>query len=76
MCRGAGAWELASRVSYLKLNDDNVRGGKIADYTAGLNWYLNPYVKWQFNYIHSYTTDANDIAANTDLFDLRLQADF
>jgi phosphate-selective porin OprO/OprP len=76
ICGGCGAWEVASRISYLKLNDDDVRGGTITDYTAGLNWYLNPYVKWQFNYIHSYTTDATDIAANTNLFDLRLQADF
>lgn len=50
---GWGAWEVAGRFSYVDLNDKNIRGGQMHDYTAGLNWYLNPYWKIQFNYIYS-----------------------
>lgn len=74
--RGSGAWEIAGRVSYLDLNDKNIRGGTLTDLTAGLNWYCNPYMKWQLNYIHAYSTDAASILANTDMADLRLQIDF
>ena len=75
-CSGSGAWEVATRISHLTLNDGPVRGGTITDLTAGLNWYLNPYVKWQFNYIRAYSTNPAGVGANTDLFDLRLQMDF
>ena len=50
---GMGAWEIAGRYSYLNLNDKAIQGGTITDYTLGLNWYLNPYVKFVVNYIHA-----------------------
>jgi phosphate-selective porin OprO/OprP len=50
---GIGAWEIAARFSYLDLNDKAIQGGTLTDYTAGVNWYLNPQVKLVMNYIHS-----------------------
>lgn len=46
---GLGAWEIAARASYINLSDANIQGGKLHDYTLGLNWYLNAYtrVKWE-----------------------------
>lgn len=46
---GWGAWEIAVRASYIDLTDANIRGGRLHDYTVGLNWYLNAYtrVKWE-----------------------------
>jgi len=86
---GIGAWELAGRFSYIDLNDQNIRGGQMHDYTAGMNWYLNPYWKIQFNYIYSvsdYSYAAGNPASNTpagtflgnntSIFDLRCQMDF
>lgn len=86
-CHGWGAWEVAGRWSYIDLNDKNIRGGVVNDLTAGLNWYLNPYWKVQFNYIHSmpnYTPQAAPAGtpngpfshSTTDMFDLRCQIDF
>ncbi|MFO1040356.1 MAG: porin [Planctomycetaceae bacterium] len=86
---GWGAWEVAGRYSYIDLNDQNIRGGQMSDYTAGLNWYLNPYWKIQFNYIYSasnFRYAAGGAATNTpappflgnhtSMFDLRCQMDF
>ncbi len=86
---GWGAWEAAGRFSYLDLNDKNIHGGQIHDYTAGLNWYLNPNWKIQFNYIYSVSdyayaaggpstnTPAGTFLGNhTNIFDLRCQMDF
>lgn len=50
---GWGAWQLAARYSYLHLNDRDIRGGIMGDLTVGLNWYLNPNLRWMLNYIHS-----------------------
>ncbi len=46
-----GAWELGVRFNYLTLNSEQVTGGKIMDPTFAVNWYLNPYTKFSFNYI-------------------------
>jgi phosphate-selective porin OprO/OprP len=81
---GSGAWEIAARISYLNLNDENVRGGELTDFTAGLNWYWNPYTKVVFNYIHAWN-DAETIDPatgrpignnNTDIYAGRVQMDF
>jgi phosphate-selective porin OprO/OprP len=50
---GAGAWEIVFRLSHIDLNDKDLNGGLMTDFTAGLNWYLNPAVKIKFNYIYS-----------------------
>jgi len=46
-----GAWQIGLRFSYLDLNDKGVQGGTVYDWTAGLNWFWNPNMKLQFNYI-------------------------
>jgi phosphate-selective porin OprO/OprP len=77
--RGPGAWEVAYRVSYIDLNDQNIMGGKLADITAGLNWYLNGYTKFQFNYVHA-ALNRNFNGVNdpntADIFGARFQVDF
>jgi phosphate-selective porin OprO/OprP len=50
-CSGCGAWQLGARFSYLDLNDKAIQGGQIYDWTAGINWFFNPNMKVQFNYI-------------------------
>lgn len=47
-----GAWEVAARYSTLDLNDDNIVGGKEDNYSLGLNWYPNPYLRLLVDYIH------------------------
>jgi phosphate-selective porin OprO/OprP len=53
----AGAWQIGVRFGYLDLNDKAIQGGKIYDWTAGLNWFLNPNMKVQLNYIAEHRTD-------------------
>jgi phosphate-selective porin OprO/OprP len=50
-CRGFGAWQLGVRFSYLDLTDKAIQGGQLYDWTLGVNWYLNPNMKVQFNCI-------------------------
>jgi phosphate-selective porin OprO/OprP len=48
---GCGAWQVGVRFSYLDLNDKAIQGGQVYDWTVGLNWFLNPNMKVQLNYI-------------------------
>ncbi len=50
---GWGAFEVSLRYSSVNLNDKDLRGGKMQDITAGLNWYLNQAVRFMFNYVYS-----------------------
>jgi phosphate-selective porin OprO/OprP len=49
--RALGAWQVGVRFSYLDLNDKAIQGGQLYDWTVGLNWFLNPNMKVQLNYI-------------------------
>jgi phosphate-selective porin OprO and OprP len=51
-----------ARYSWLDLNDKTVNGGVINAWTIGLNWFLNPNAKIQFNYDIGYR-DATQYAA-------------
>ncbi len=75
-----GAWEIAVRLSYLDLNDGNIKGGKELDFTAGLNWYLNPNIRLMFNYIRAHIEDRNTSPSigdgSANIFQARLQFAF
>jgi phosphate-selective porin OprO/OprP len=73
---GTGAWEVAARVSWLDLEDPAVRGGTLLDGTLGVNWYLNPYSKLVFNYVHSVPDPSNAGASAMNAFAVRAQLDF
>lgn len=72
-----GAWEVASRYSNVDLNDKDITGGEMSNYTAALNWYLNNNTKLMANYI-KVDTDQNAPTANDDpsIFLLRGALDF
>lgn len=52
-----GALEVVGRISSIDLNDGEFRGGKLKDFSAGLNWYLSPTSIVKLNYINSSVQD-------------------
>jgi phosphate-selective porin OprO/OprP len=50
-CFGRGAWQIGARYNYLDLNDNGLNGGILHNVTLGLNWFLNPNMKVQWNYM-------------------------
>lgn len=80
---GFGAWELTTRISYIDLNDGNLRGGTMENLTTGINWYINPYCKCVFNHILSWTEAGVQpnpafvgVNTQTHIFGVRCQIDF
>jgi phosphate-selective porin OprO and OprP len=72
---GIGAWELAVRYSYTDLNDEGVNGGRLNDITGGVNWYLNPNSKIQFNYVNA-KVDRGTTEGTAHIFQGRFAVDF
>lgn len=76
---GRGAWEIAYRYSNINLDDADaaILGGMAGDHTIGLNWYLNPYMRIMWNYIHT-DADTRNNGPNVpmDIFAMRAQFDF
>jgi phosphate-selective porin OprO/OprP len=76
ICTGSGAWELTARWSFVDLNDKNIRGGNINDITLGVNWFMNPYTKLVFNYIHAFLNHPTRGHSDTDIYGVMAQVDF
>jgi phosphate-selective porin OprO and OprP len=55
-CEGSGwgAWQVGLRYSWVDLDNKGIRGSSAQDLTLGLNWFLNPYMKVQWNYTMLY----------------------
>ena len=70
---GYGAFEAAFRYSNLHLSDRAIRGGTLSNYTAGLNWYLNPNLRFMLNYVHA---DQRSIDGQAHIVQMRAQMDF
>lgn len=80
---GWGAWELALRYDYLDLEDTPVAarvGNNSESLTLGVNWYLNPHFKLQFNWIrfNGNNTPLDPVGNKTagDAFATRLHLDW
>ena len=52
---GPGAIQLAARVSQLVLDSGSVRGGRLTNVTAAINWHLNPYTRITAEYVRAMT---------------------
>ena len=48
------------RYSYVDLNDEGLKGRKERNPTLGLNWYPNPNIRFQCNYINAKVEDRAD----------------
>ncbi|MBI2807204.1 MAG: hypothetical protein HYX68_19655 [Planctomycetes bacterium] len=46
----SGAWQVGARYCWSDLNDNEIYGGLVHEVTLGLNWFLNPNMKIQWNY--------------------------
>jgi phosphate-selective porin OprO/OprP len=74
---GLGAWEVVYRYGYVNLNSDFVRGGIYSEHTLGLNWYWNPNIKFQANYLNGQRqVSAPAFSGNVQGFGLRAALEF
>lgn len=69
--KGWGAFEIALRVSSFDLSEANQ--GKLNDVTFGLNWYLNAYTRFMYNYVNGKNAF---LESNNNAHLIRFQVDF
>jgi phosphate-selective porin OprO and OprP len=81
-CCAKGAWEIAARYSAIDLTDfatgsDGI-GGKLEDWTVGLNWYLNPNFTVQWNYVlaHRHELVNKALPGDATAFGMQFRLDF
>lgn len=73
---GPGAWQVATRLSQVSLNSGAIQGGRQTDLSVGLNWYLNPYTRVYFNYVHAMIDQTAAGSSTCDSLAMRFSFDF
>jgi phosphate-selective porin OprO and OprP len=72
---GPGAWEAVLRLSYIDLDADSLRGGKMWRVTPMVNWHLNDRARLELSYGVA-GLDRFGIRGTTEFFQARLQLQF
>jgi phosphate-selective porin OprO and OprP len=74
---GKGAWEVGLRYSWVDLTNKGINGGLVQSTTLGLNWYLNPNMKIQWNYDIATRAQTGNAATGTlQALGVRMAMDF
>ena len=69
---GWGALQVSQRVSWLDLDDDGVRGGRMLSATSGITWHLNVVCRLFANYVFAHVTDGPQ-RGNVSIFQARIE---
>src|SRR5262249_28641004 len=73
----AGAWQVGARYCYTNLDSVGINGGIINECTLGLNWFLNPNLKFQWNYDFGHRELVGSTSSgNYHGFGMRMAMDF
>jgi phosphate-selective porin OprO/OprP len=74
---GWGAWQVGVRYAYLDLQDKGVNGATLNDIVLGLNWFLNPNAKVQWNLAFDHRSSTPPGSSGwTYIFGTRVALDF
>jgi phosphate-selective porin OprO/OprP len=74
---GWGAWQAGIRYAYLDLQNKGVNGATLHDIVLGLNWFLNPNMKVQWNFAVDHREPTPDGSSGwTYIFGTRVALDF
>ena len=74
---GPGAWQIGGRFSWIDLDNSGVLAGTLYDMTLGLNWFLNPNMKFQWNYSLAFRNAPGATSdGNLQGFGMRMALDF
>ena len=55
-----GAWQIGTRFDWTDLNSGLINGGRNENGTVGLNWFLSPNIRFQFNTVLSYVNNVGN----------------
>src|SRR5205085_1137709 len=73
-CWGRGAWQVGVRYNYVDLNDNGINGGILNSVTFGVNWFMTPNAKVQFNYDLTNRSQVQQVSAgDINSFGIRFQ---
>jgi phosphate-selective porin OprO/OprP len=74
---GWGAWQVGLRYAYLDLQDKGVNGAVLNDIVFGVNWFLNPNMKVQWNFAVDHRESAPPGSSGwTYIYGTRVALDF
>lgn len=68
-----GAWEVAGRLSWTDLSNDQIEGGEVLTLMTGLNWYWSRYGRFLFEYGYSTVGGGGPQQGSLHIFQARIQ---